>query len=100
MNGARATLRGVEGQPAPAPLFMEVIGDILGAVRRFEKEITAIAERIALKAYAVQKASDPLVVEAVADYEARVAEGRPYEGALSAEEFVARVRAGLGQAGS
>ncbi len=49
------------------------------------------------KRYAEEMASDPAVLEAVADHEERVVADRPYEDAQPAEDFVAGLRSRTGQ---
>lgn len=50
---------------------------------------TTKRQEFAVRLAAMEAATDPAVLEAVSDYEARVAEGRPYEDAEDAESLLA-----------
>ncbi|MDQ3641379.1 MAG: hypothetical protein M3450_07930 [Actinomycetota bacterium] len=56
----------------------------------------AAAAKAGAKRYAEEMASDPAVLEAVADHEERVVSDRPYEDAQPAEDFVAGLRSRAG----
>lgn len=79
---------------------METNGDLAGLaerfvdlLRRFESELHQLTQQAALFALAQRQAENPAVLEAIADYEARVRENRPYEDAAPADEFIARAQA-------
>lgn len=99
---------GVSAAEVPRPEFVAaeaaaalagVLDGFAAVMRAHEKQVAAVAERLGLMAYAARQANNPVVIEAVADYEARVREGRPYEDALPAEEAVARLRERLAREG-
>ncbi len=96
----RATAGRASSQPTLYTGLVETNGD-LGALaerfadllRRFESELHLLTQEAALFALVQRQAQNPAVLEAIADYEARVRENRPYEDAASADEFIARAQA-------
>jgi hypothetical protein len=64
-------------------------------LRRFETELHQLTQEAARFALVQQQAQNPAVLEAIADYELRVRENRPYEDAAPADEFIARVQAAV-----
>lgn len=66
-----------------------------------DEAVRVTIRRAALMAYAQHQAADPgsraRVDEALADLEARLRDGRPYEDTVSAEELAARVRSLRGE---
>lgn len=94
---------GVAGLPSQPTLYtglVETNGDLAALaerfadlLRRFESEFHLLTQEAALFALVQRQAQNPAVLEAIADYEARVRENRPYEDAASADEFIARAQA-------
>lgn len=56
------------------------------------EEGQAIRSGFALKLHALREADDPAVIAAEDDAEQRIAQGRPYEDAMNAEDLVALAR--------
>ena len=62
----------------------ETIAEIDDAVRELQARRTGLAVRLA----AMEASGDPAVLDVAADYGARVAETRPYEGAEDVESLI------------
>ncbi|MGH9152896.1 MAG: hypothetical protein ACRD03_10970 [Acidimicrobiales bacterium] len=67
----------------------ETIAEIDATVSGWQTKRTVLALRLA----ALEAATDPEVLAAAEDFEARVAEGRPYEGAQSVADLVKEAHA-------
>lgn len=67
----------------------ETIAEIDSTVSGWHARRTALALRLA----ALEAATDPEVLAAAEDFDARVAEGRPYEGAQSVADLVKEAHA-------
>lgn len=72
--------------------FRETIAEIDATVNGWHAKRTALALRLA----ALEAATDPEVLAAAQDFEKRVADGRPYEGAQSVAELVKEAHARYG----
>lgn len=70
----------------------ETIAEIDAMIHDLEVKRHGFAVRLAV----LRASSDPAVAEAAADYEARVAEGRPYESAEPAQDLIAEAHRRFG----
>lgn len=66
----------------------QYLRDALAETDKHIHEMQVGRTRMALRLAGLDAASDPAVLEAEADYEARVAAGRPYENAEDAESLI------------
>lgn len=96
------------GEPTtPTTSWGQLARELLDLTHRFgdllddDEAVRVTIRRAALMAYAQHQAADPAsrarVDEALADLEARLRDGRPYEDTVSAEELAARVRSLRGE---
>jgi hypothetical protein len=67
-----------------AQFLRETIAEIDEGIAEMQSRRNQLAVRLA----AIDAATDPAVLEAAADYEARTAEKRPYEGAEDANSLI------------
>jgi hypothetical protein len=87
----------------PTTSWAQLAKELLDLTHRFDDVLEAdeavrvAIRRAALMAYAQHQVTDPSsrarIDEAVADLEARLRDGRPYENTVTAEELAARVKA-------
>jgi len=83
--------------------WAQLAEELLDLTHRFDdvlengEAVRVAIRRAALLAYAQHQVADPTsragIDEALADLEARLRDGRPYEDSISADELAARVRA-------